>query len=105
MGPLMFSEYDLAASKTSDHIVVIAQNNCANPHTLIVENPSEKPELMVNADSDAPKRLMNVFDLKLLPKTTQCEKREKKLSSSILTSTLIKEMFEQRGKQKDDQEV
>lgn len=37
-------------------------------------NHIEEPELMANANSDAPKKPVNVFDFKPFPKATQCEK-------------------------------
>ncbi len=33
---------------------------------------------MANADSDAPKKPVSVFDFKPLPKATQCEKKKEK---------------------------
>ena len=62
---------------------------------------------MANADYDAPKKPFSVFDLKPLPKATKCEKKRKskKLSSSILTSSPIKEMLEQKEKEKKENEV
>ncbi|GFX81484.1 hypothetical protein TNCV_143341 [Trichonephila clavipes] len=43
----------------------IIYNNNGNPQTVVVENqhinPPEEPELMANADSDAPKKPVNVF--------------------------------------------
>ncbi|GFX95614.1 uncharacterized protein TNCV_4826281 [Trichonephila clavipes] len=65
--PLVFSKYDFAAAKTADHDVVgrATENNSANPQTLVVENqhisPPEEPELMANADSNAPKKPVSVF--------------------------------------------
>ncbi|GFU78208.1 DDE-1 domain-containing protein [Trichonephila clavipes] len=72
--PLLLSEHGFDAAKTTDHDVVgdATEINSANPQTLAVENqhknPSEEPELIANADSDAPK------------------------------STPLKEMLEQKGK-------
>ncbi|GFX35300.1 uncharacterized protein TNCV_101071 [Trichonephila clavipes] len=65
--PLVFSEQYFAAAKTTGHDVVgdTTENNSANPQTLVVENqhinPPEKPELIANADSDAPKKPDSVF--------------------------------------------
>ena len=109
--PLVFSEHDFAAAKTTDHDIVgdETENSIANTQALVVENqnisPLEETELMESADSDVPKKPISVFDLKPLPKATQCEKKRKskKLSSSILTSTPIKEILEQREKQKKEQ--
>ncbi|GFU98590.1 hypothetical protein TNCV_3654211 [Trichonephila clavipes] len=75
---------------------------------MVVENhinPPEEPELKANDDSGAPKKSVSVFYFKPLPKTTQNKKKtkNKKVSSSILTSTPIKEMLEQREKQKEEQ--
>ncbi|PRD31816.1 UNVERIFIED_CONTAM: hypothetical protein NCL1_22342 [Trichonephila clavipes] len=59
------------------------------PQTLVVENqhinPPEEPELMANADYDAPKKPVSVFFLyfKPLPKATQCEKKKKKEKSEL----------------------
>ncbi|GFX15170.1 uncharacterized protein TNCV_2708751 [Trichonephila clavipes] len=67
--PLDFSEHDFAVSKATDHDVVCyeTENNRANPQTLVVENQHinapEEPELMANADSDAPKKPFSVFFL------------------------------------------
>ncbi|GFX69554.1 uncharacterized protein TNCV_1769231 [Trichonephila clavipes] len=60
--PLVFSEHDFAAAKTSNHDVVgdatEINTSSANPQTLVVEsqhiNPPEEPEPMENTDSDAP---------------------------------------------------
>ncbi|GFS54491.1 uncharacterized protein TNCV_1742611 [Trichonephila clavipes] len=65
--PLVFGEYDFAAAKTTDYDVVgdATKNNSANPQTLVVEtqhiNPPEEPELMANANSDAPNKPVIVF--------------------------------------------
>ncbi|GFU85332.1 uncharacterized protein TNCV_2386371 [Trichonephila clavipes] len=62
-----FYEHDFAASKATDHDVVgdETENNSANSQILVVENqhinPPEEPELMVNADCDAPKKPVSVF--------------------------------------------
>ncbi|GFX70973.1 uncharacterized protein TNCV_1689561 [Trichonephila clavipes] len=110
-------EHNFATSKATEHDVVgdETENNSANPQTLVVENqhinPPEEQKLMANADYDEPKKLVGVFYFKPLPKATQCEKKEKakktkkkkKVSSSILTSTPIKEMLEQKEKQKEEQ--
>ncbi|GFV96106.1 uncharacterized protein TNCV_1870671 [Trichonephila clavipes] len=100
------TEHDFAASKATDHDIVSDETeNSAHPQTLVVENqhinPPEEPKLMVNADYDALKKPVSVFYFKLLPKATQCEekRKSKKGSSSIFTSTPIKEMLEQREKQ------
>ncbi|GFX92212.1 uncharacterized protein TNCV_1741321 [Trichonephila clavipes] len=64
---LVFSEHDLAASKTTDYDVVgdATENNSANPQTLVVENqhinPPEEPELMANVEYDAPRMPNWVF--------------------------------------------
>ncbi|GFV39605.1 hypothetical protein TNCV_4642401 [Trichonephila clavipes] len=62
-------------------LLAMKQNNSANLKTLVVEsqhiNHPEEPILMANADFDAPKKPFSVFDFKLLPKTTQCDKKEK----------------------------
>ncbi|GFW55651.1 uncharacterized protein TNCV_120351 [Trichonephila clavipes] len=64
---LVFSEDDFAAAKAADHDVVgdATEINSANLQTLIVENqhinPPEEPELMANADFDAPKKPVSVF--------------------------------------------
>ncbi|PRD22346.1 UNVERIFIED_CONTAM: hypothetical protein NCL1_49330 [Trichonephila clavipes] len=62
--------------------------------TPAVENhhidPTEEPELIANTFSDAPKKPVSVYYFKPLAKATQCEKKSKKVSSSILTSTPIK---------------
>lgn len=110
--PLVFSEHDFAAAKTTDHDVVSdeKENNSASPQTLVVENqqinPIEEPEDIENAESDAPKMPVSVFDFKPLPKAKQCEKKRKskKMNSSILTSTPVKDMLEQSKKQKEEQE-
>ncbi|GFU22095.1 dynein beta chain, ciliary [Trichonephila clavipes] len=75
--PLVLSEYDFAAAKTTDDGVVgdAAENNSANPQTLVVENqhinPTEAPEVMVNADSDASKKPVSIFfHFKSLPKAS-----------------------------------
>ncbi|GFW50546.1 uncharacterized protein TNCV_2888491 [Trichonephila clavipes] len=102
-----YSEHDFSASK-ADHDVVgdETENNSANHQTLVVENlhinTPEEPELIANADYDALKKPDSVFYFKPLPKATQCEKKSKskKGSSSILKSTPIKEMLEQREKLK-----
>ncbi|GFU99190.1 uncharacterized protein TNCV_1229041 [Trichonephila clavipes] len=82
--PLAVSEHVFVASKTTDHVVVgnETENNSANIQTLVVENqrinPPEETELMANADSDTPKKPVNVFDPKPLSKTTQWEEKSKK---------------------------
>ncbi|GFX15205.1 uncharacterized protein TNCV_2709101 [Trichonephila clavipes] len=64
---LVFREYDFAAAETTDNDVVgdATENNSANPHTLVVEsqhmNPPKEPELMANADYEAPKKPVSVF--------------------------------------------
>ncbi|GFW83036.1 hypothetical protein TNCV_4604631 [Trichonephila clavipes] len=87
-------------AKTSDHDAV---GDATDPQILVVENqhinPPEEPELKANAVSDAPKMSdVSVLNFKPLPKATQCEKtrKRKKVSSSILTSTSIKEILEER---------
>ncbi|GFX31651.1 hypothetical protein TNCV_4081751 [Trichonephila clavipes] len=63
---------------------------------------------MANADSAAPKKHISVFYFQLLPKATRYEKesKSKKVSSSILRSTLIKEMWEKGNrKQKEEQKT
>ncbi|GFX02655.1 uncharacterized protein TNCV_2010991 [Trichonephila clavipes] len=62
---------------------------------------------MTDDDCDVPKNPVSVFYFKLLPKATQYEKKRKskKVSSSIFTSTPIKEMLEQREKQKKEQKT
>ncbi|GFV87424.1 uncharacterized protein TNCV_4033961 [Trichonephila clavipes] len=106
--PLVFSEHDSDAAKATNHDVVgdVTEINSADTQTLVVENqyinPPEVPVLMANTDSDATKKPVSVFFyFKPLPKATQREKKRKsiKVSSSILTSTPIKEMLEQREKQ------
>ncbi|GFW16426.1 DDE-1 domain-containing protein [Trichonephila clavipes] len=72
--PLVFSEHDFAAAKTTDHNVVsdATEINSASPQTLAVENqhinPPKEPELVAKADSDAPKKPVIVFYFKQLPK-------------------------------------
>ncbi|GFY22852.1 uncharacterized protein TNCV_2181131 [Trichonephila clavipes] len=57
--PLLFQidDYGVIGDET--------ENNSANPQTMVVENqhinPPEEPELMANADYDAPKKPVSVF--------------------------------------------
>ncbi|GFS70564.1 uncharacterized protein TNCV_1490281 [Trichonephila clavipes] len=106
-------EHDFAAAKTTNPDVVgdVTEINSANPQILVVENqhinPPEELVLMANTESYAPKKPVRVLYFKPLPKLTQCEKKRKskKVSSSILTSTPIKEILEKREKQKEEQEI
>ncbi|GFW28160.1 hypothetical protein TNCV_2818381 [Trichonephila clavipes] len=81
LGVLHSKQNDFAASKSSDHDIVgdETESNSSNPHTLVVENrhrnSPEGPELMANGEFGASKKI--VCDFKPLPKTTQCEKKEK----------------------------
>ncbi|GFV27380.1 uncharacterized protein TNCV_3795751 [Trichonephila clavipes] len=95
--PLVFNEYDFAHAKTNDHDVVgeATENNSADPRTLVAENqhiyPPEEPELKANADSDAPKKPVSVFiSNHCLKHHNVRKKKNKKVSSRILTSTPIK---------------
>ncbi|GFU25961.1 uncharacterized protein TNCV_5104581 [Trichonephila clavipes] len=106
------SEHDFAASKAADHDVVgdEIENNSANLQTLVVENqhtnPPEEPEHMANADYDALKKPVSVFLISNhCLKQHNVRKKSKKVSSSIVTSTPIKEILEQRKKQKEEQET
>ncbi|GFY33522.1 uncharacterized protein TNCV_4538501 [Trichonephila clavipes] len=60
--PLVFSECDFAAARTTNHDVIgdVTEINSANPQTKVVENqhinPPEEPELITNTDSDVPKK-------------------------------------------------
>ncbi|GFU41330.1 hypothetical protein TNCV_3011511 [Trichonephila clavipes] len=109
----MFSEHGFTVSKATDHDVLgdETESNSANTQTLVIENqhinPPQEPKLTAHADYDAPKKSVRVFYFKPLPKAMKCENKSKskKVSSSILTSTLIKEMLEQREKQKKEQET
>ncbi|GFX46759.1 hypothetical protein TNCV_4039071 [Trichonephila clavipes] len=76
---------------------------------MVVENqhlfPPEEPELMTNTDSDAPKIPVSFFISNNCLKQHNIRKKEKekKMNWSILTSAPIKEMLEQREKQKEEQ--
>ncbi|GFX33020.1 uncharacterized protein TNCV_3812891 [Trichonephila clavipes] len=65
--PFVFSEHDFSAAKTTNHDVIsdATKISSANPQTLVVENqyinPPEKPEIMKNIDSDAPKKPIGFF--------------------------------------------
>ncbi|GFW19347.1 uncharacterized protein TNCV_256741 [Trichonephila clavipes] len=96
----LLREHDFASAKTTDHDVVGdgTEINSANPQTLEVENqhknPPEEPELMSNADSDAPKKPVNVFFFFIsnhcLKQHNVRKKVKEKVSLSILTRTAIK---------------
>ncbi|GFX45640.1 uncharacterized protein TNCV_176331 [Trichonephila clavipes] len=111
---LCCSSEHFAVSKVSDYDIVDDEtaNNSANPQTLVVTNqhinPPEEPELMANANYDALKKLASFFFISNhCPKQNNVrkERKRKKLSSSILRGTPIKEVLEQRENQTEEQET
>ncbi|GFS80810.1 DDE-1 domain-containing protein [Trichonephila clavipes] len=113
--PLGISECDFAAAKTGDHDGVgdATENNSANPQTLAVEtqhitpSPPEEPEITVNAGSNAPRSLLVLFISNhcLKQHNVRKKRKSKKVSSSILTNTPIKEILEETEKQKEERET
>ncbi|GFX77840.1 uncharacterized protein TNCV_432251 [Trichonephila clavipes] len=65
--PIVFSEYDFVAAKTTNHDVVgdATDINSADPQTLVVKNqhinPPEETELMEYTNSDTPTKPVSVF--------------------------------------------
>ncbi|GFT60616.1 uncharacterized protein TNCV_1966881 [Trichonephila clavipes] len=90
------SEHDFAAFKTTDNVIVgdETENNSANLQTVVVENkyinPLEEPELMENADPDAPKKPASGFDLKPLLNITQCINSKPNSQTSASKNGVIK---------------
>ncbi|GFX22845.1 hypothetical protein TNCV_2605871 [Trichonephila clavipes] len=101
---------------TRPELAILSSNYHTTPHQHPGSrkqhiSPPEEPELMANANCDALKRKKHVSFLLIsnhrLKKhnVKKNERKSKKLRSSILTKTPIKEMLEQEENQKKELET